>query len=109
LEVGKLLFHTEAVVLGIRPPRALDPVRHGIREAVAETVTAHQLDDEPEWTPHVSIAYSNTEGPAGPILAALRPRPVPRSVVIREVHLVAQVRDSHLYRWEQLTAVPLGG
>jgi 2'-5' RNA ligase len=109
VEVGKPLFHSEAVVLGIRPPQALDPVRAGIREAIAETVAAHQLDDEPEWTPHISVAYSNSEGPAAPVMAALRPRPAPRSATIREVHLVSQVRDGHLYRWEQVTAVPLGG
>ncbi|MDX6434416.1 MAG: hypothetical protein QOE54_6782 [Streptosporangiaceae bacterium] len=108
LDVGRPLFQTEAVVLGIHPPRALDPVRHGIRTAIAETVTAHRLADQPEWTPHISVAYSNAEGPAEPILDALRPRPVPRPAVVGEVHLVSQVRDGHLYRWEHLAAVPLG-
>jgi hypothetical protein len=109
VELGRPLFQTEGVALGIQPPRALDPVRHGLRAATASTVTAHHLDDAPGWTPHLSIAYSNSEGPTAPVIEALRPHPAPRTAVIREVHLVAQVRDGHLYRWEQIAASSLGG
>ncbi|MEU5876162.1 2'-5' RNA ligase family protein [Spirillospora sp. NPDC047279] len=108
VELGKPWFHSEAVMLGIRPPRALDPIRVAIREAVAESVRVHQLDDEPEWTPHVSVAYSHAEGPAAPVLDAFAPPPAPRELRVEEVHLVEQVRVGRLYRWEDHVAVPLG-
>jgi 2'-5' RNA ligase len=108
VELRPVLFHNEGVALGIGPPRALDPVRAGIRDAVAENIAVHQLADEPEWTPHLSVAYSNGDGSAVPIIEALTPRPEPCPLVVREVRLVSQERVDHLYRWEQVATVPLG-
>jgi 2'-5' RNA ligase len=109
VEVGKVWFHSEAVMLGIQPPRALDPVRGAIREAVAEAVSAHQLADEPDWAPHISLAYSNDAGPAASIIAALKPPPAPRLMTVHRVHLVAQERAGHLYRWDCLAPAAVGG
>jgi 2'-5' RNA ligase len=109
VDIGESLFHSEAVVLGVRPPGALDPIRHGIRAAMAETAGIPRLDDGPGWEPHVSVAYSNAEEPAGPIREALRSRPAPRPATVRDVHLVAQARAGHLYRWERIATVALGG
>lgn len=109
VEVGKLWLHSEAVMLGIRPPRALDPVRAAIRASVAAAVRVHQLDDEPDWTPHISVAYSNADGPARPVAEALALRPEPRPLRVGEVHLVAQERAGRLYLWERRTVGLLGG
>ncbi|WP_165965417.1 2'-5' RNA ligase family protein [Actinomadura bangladeshensis] len=100
VELGKVWLHSEAVMLGIRPPRGLDPVRAAVRESVAAAVRAHQLDDEPDWTPHISVAYSNADRPAAPVIKALELRPEPQPLHVRQVHLVAQERVGHLYRWE---------
>ncbi|GAA2638856.1 2'-5' RNA ligase family protein [Actinomadura fulvescens] len=108
VELGKLWLHSEAVMLGIRPPQALDPVREAIRYAVAGSVRVHQLADEPEWTPHVSVAYSHGDGPAKPVLDALAVRPEPRALRVHEVHLVEQMRVGRLYRWDMRAALPLG-
>jgi 2'-5' RNA ligase len=108
-EIGKVLFFSEGVVLGIRPPHALDPIRTAIRDAVAEAVSVHQLADEPDWTPHLSVAYSHGDGPAAPVIDALADRPDPRPLTVREVHLVSQERTGRLYRWDRLTAAALGG
>lgn len=107
-EVGRLWVHSEGVALGIRPERGLDPVREAMRQAAAETVGVHPLDGEPGWTPHVSVAYSNADGPAAPIVDALHAQPEPVPLRVGSAHLVAQVRDGHLYRWEPLAEVALG-
>lgn len=107
-ELGSPLPHTEGVVLGVQPGRALDPVRAAIREAVAETVRAHRLTDESGWTPHLSIAYSNREGPAAPVVEAMRHMPGPVEVRVGNVHLVGQERVGRLYRWDRIAVVPLG-
>jgi hypothetical protein len=109
VELRPVLFHDEGVALGIRPPHALDRVRAGIREAIAEHITVHQLADEPEWTPHLSVAYSNREGSAAPIIEAMTPGPEPCPLVVRDVRLASQERVGHLYQWEQIAAIPLGG
>ncbi|MDL4774146.1 MULTISPECIES: 2'-5' RNA ligase family protein [Thermomonosporaceae] len=108
VEIGKLWFHSEAVMLSVRPARALDPVRLAIRESVAETVRAHQLADEPDWTPHVSVAYSHGTGPAGPIIDALEDRPGLHPFKVGEVHLVEQQRTGRLYSWDRPMAIALG-
>ncbi|MFI6515441.1 2'-5' RNA ligase family protein [Spirillospora sp. NPDC050679] len=76
----------------LRPPRGLDPVRAAIREAVDKTVTVHRLSDEPEWTPHVSVAYSPCDRPAAPVLDALAEPPPPQPFTVRAVHPVKQER-----------------
>ncbi|WP_243711353.1 2'-5' RNA ligase family protein [Actinomadura sp. KC216] len=108
VELGKLWLHWEAVALGIRPPRALDSVRAVIREATGAAVRTHQLGDEPEWTPHVSVAYSNADRDARPVIDALALRPEPAPLRVARVHLVAQERVDHLYRWEPRAVVRLG-
>ncbi|MEV5574763.1 2'-5' RNA ligase family protein [Spirillospora sp. NPDC052269] len=109
VDLGRLWFHGEAVMLGARPGRALDPVRQAVRTAVAETVTLHQLADEPAWTPHVSVAYSNSIRPAAPVLDALAEPPAERRFTVRSVRLVSQERVGRLYRWDPLAESFLGG
>ncbi|HZB33332.1 MAG TPA: 2'-5' RNA ligase family protein [Streptosporangiaceae bacterium] len=108
VEVGKVWFHPEAVMLTARPARVLDPVRLAIRDAVAATVSRHQLADQPDWTPHISVAYSNATGLAAPIITALGNPPRPRPMTVSQVHLVTQERAGHLYRWDGLAPVELG-
>ncbi|NYE10570.1 hypothetical protein BJ999_000866 [Actinomadura citrea] len=109
VEVGRLWVHSEGVALGVRPGRGLDPVRQAMRQAAAETVGVHPLDGEPGWTPHISVAYSNADGPAAPVIDALDLRPEPVPLRVAAAYLVAQVRDGHLYRWERLAEVASGG
>lgn len=109
VELGKVWLHSEAVMLGIRPPRGLDPVRAAVRESVAAAVRVHQLDDEPDWTPHISVAYSNADRPARHVIKALELRPDPKPLRVGQVHLVAQERVGHLYRWERRAAARLDG
>lgn len=108
VQLGRVIFHAEGIMLGIEPRQALNPIREGIRDAIAETVSVHQLADEPQWTPHVSVAYSHGTGPAAPVIEALAERPAPCPLTVRAVQLVAQLRDGHLYRWDRLATVPLG-
>ncbi|HEX2317301.1 MAG TPA: 2'-5' RNA ligase family protein [Thermomonospora sp.] len=107
VDLGRVLVHDEGVALGVEPRRALDPLREAIRDGVARTVTRHRLDDHPTWTPHISVAYSDGDGPSAPIVAALAEHLEPRPLTIRAAHLVEQVRDGHLYRWETVAVAPL--
>ncbi|WP_176611628.1 2'-5' RNA ligase family protein [Actinomadura sp. WMMB 499] len=109
VELGRVWLHSEAIMLGIRPPKSLDPVREAIRESAAGTVCIHQLADEPDWTPHISVAYSNTDGPASPVVDALSHRPKPVPLQVGEVHLVAQEHIGRSYQWERRDVVGLGG
>jgi hypothetical protein len=61
------------------------------------------------FTPHVSLAYSNTDGPDDPYAAALAAM-APRSATVETaaVQAISLGRDAHLYRWATLATVPLG-
>jgi 2'-5' RNA ligase len=106
--LGRVLFHSEAVMLGVRSSRALDSVRESVRDAVAGAVRVHQLADAPDWTPHVTVAYSNRKAPAAPVIEAMRHAPPAADVEIREVSFVSQERVGRSYRWNRVATVPLG-
>jgi 2'-5' RNA ligase len=106
--LGRPLFHAEGLALGVSPPRALHAIRAEIRDSVATAVRANRLADEPEWTPHVSVAYSNSDAPVAPVVAAMRPPPTPVDVRIGAVHLVSQRREGHAYVWDRVEEIRLG-
>jgi 2'-5' RNA ligase len=87
------------------PPTA---VRAAIRAAIADV-----WDDVPEpedgFAPHVTIAYSNSDGPAGPVAHALDAVDAePATARIEQVDLIVLGRDNQMYEWEDFAAVRLG-
>lgn len=106
--LGRPLFDSEAAMLGIRPADALAPVYDAVVAGVGETVGDGHVANSEVWIPHVSVAYANAEGPAEPVIRALRPGPDPCELTIGEVQLVGQQRVGHLYRWEPIASARLG-
>jgi 2'-5' RNA ligase superfamily len=106
--LGRPLFHDEGLALGVSPRDGLDAVREGIREATDISVRANQLADDLDWVPHLSVAYSNSDAPAAPVIAAMRPPPVTVDVTIDRIDLVSQERVGHSYVWDGVAAVELG-
>ncbi|WP_241027561.1 2'-5' RNA ligase family protein [Streptomyces verrucosisporus] len=87
------------------PPAA---VRAAVRAAIADV-----WDDVPEpadgFAPHVTIAYSNGDGPADPVARALEAVDVePATARIEQVDLIVLGRDDRMYEWEDFAAVRLG-
>jgi hypothetical protein len=61
------------------------------------------------WIPHVTVAYSNSDGPAAPIINALGKRLPDREVTIRSLHIVNQDGPETVWDWRPLAEVRLGG
>jgi hypothetical protein len=98
LHVGPAVVDPEVVRLRVAPADALTPVRSAIREAIT-TVTGSV--DEPEgWNPHISVAYSNAEGPMAPITTVLADELPPVQVTVSDVQLILLGRDEHCYTWD---------
>ncbi|MBO0825036.1 MAG: 2'-5' RNA ligase family protein [Actinobacteria bacterium] len=105
----------EAVVLKAEPA---EPLRH-LRMAMYDTI-APVLDQgtfsvsEPrpgpgQFTPHVSAAYVNDDGPAEPIAEAIGTiDPEPVTVTFRAASLLVFHRDHRMYEWTQATPLPIG-
>jgi len=105
---GRILYHPEAIMLGVRPGGALDPVLGAVQDATLAATGHHGVVEHQPWTPHVTVAYGNASRPAAPIIAALGRQLPPRELTIRTVSLVAQKQVGHIWQWRSLAEVPLG-
>jgi 2'-5' RNA ligase len=106
---GRTLFHPEAVMLAAGPGPSLMPLRVAVSGAAAHILGPERAGSMEEWIPHVTTAYSNADGPAQRVIHAAGRSPGDCAVTIADVHLVAQEREGHLYRWEPVATVRLRG
>jgi 2'-5' RNA ligase len=110
LGLGPAVLQAEGVWLWVAPQAAVRRVRAAVRAGIAEVCGLARLPETAGgFTPHVSLAYSNTDGPDQPYAAALA-ETAPRSATVElaAIQAIALSRDTHLYRWEALATVPLG-
>src|SRR5258708_23575178 len=108
LTADRALVDPEAIMLGLSSAEALYPVRTSIRTAIAEVRGPAKVPQAEQWNPHISLAYSNGNGPAAPYIEALQTvtRP-PVDLAISTVHLIELSRDTHLYQWLTKAEIPL--
>lgn len=106
VEVGPVAGYRGGVFLRVTPWRPLQLLRARLRDAIGRPVP-----DEPAvFKPHVSIAYCNTETPAGDLVdqvRRLRDLP-PISETVDSIRLLRLRRDDHAYRWDVERTVTLG-
>jgi 2'-5' RNA ligase len=83
-------------------------VRDAIRAAIGE-VWPQVPEPAGGFGAHVSIAYSNTAGPAGPVRAALdQVHAPPATARIEMAELIELNRDRRMYEWTTRACVRLG-
>ena len=105
--LGRVLYHPRAVMLDAGPATVLEPVLHAVQEATrTATLREGRLHTEP-WSPHITLAYSNTEGPAAPVIAALGRELPRREVTVSSISLVAQAAEQ-LWTWHPVAQVRFG-
>jgi 2'-5' RNA ligase len=106
VSLGRVGYATEAIVLPAEPLGALTPVLDAVSEASRAGGCEGHTDTNP-WLPHISIAYSNSDIPTAPIIAALG-RWLPRTeITIRSISLVAQTQVGRSWQWRPVAEVPL--
>ncbi|MGV9455393.1 2'-5' RNA ligase family protein [Streptomyces sp. NPDC003635] len=108
LKVGPAVVDPEAVLLPVHPDGPVRAVRDAIRTAIGDV-----LGDIPEraegFAPHISVAYSASDGPADPIGRALSGfEAAPAQVRISTAELIVIHRDHAMYEWTPFARVPLG-
>jgi 2'-5' RNA ligase len=102
--LGKILYHPEAVALGVEPSGVLDPVRDAVRAAAMNGETT---EHEP-WIPHVTLAYSTSVQPAAPIIATLGRKLPEYHISVNCINLVVQEGAERLWHWRSVAEIPLG-
>jgi 2'-5' RNA ligase superfamily len=108
VRMGPAVIDPEVVRLRVNPVDALVPVRRAIRTAITQVRGTDRLMEDDTWNPHVSVAYSNTDGPMAPLAAAITEGLPPVNVRINEVQLIVLGRDEYCYTWTTRDRVPLG-
>jgi 2'-5' RNA ligase len=107
ITLGRVWYHPRAVMLAVGPPGALDPVLRAAQQAT-RTATGHDGELHTQhWAPHITLAYSNTAGPAGPVIGALGRELPGRHALVIAISLVSQAPDQ-LWVWDLVTDVPFG-
>jgi 2'-5' RNA ligase superfamily len=110
LLAGPAFVDPEAIMAELPSANALYPVRESIRAAIAEVRGVANVPEAEQWNPHISLAYSSSDGLAAPYLKALQTvAHSPADLTITAVHLIELSRDTHLYQWTTKAEVPLAG
>lgn len=106
---GKVLYHPEAIAIGLRPKDSLDPVRDAVWRATSGVVGSGRILDDQPWNPHFTVAYSNAVQPAAPIIGALGRELPGGQATIGRVNLVLQQGAERLWDWRTIAEADLGG
>jgi len=107
ITIGPARVASEGIACDVRPHGALTPLRDALRAAIADVWGPERVPEAPEWTPHVSVAYSNATGPAGAFEAALDGEDATAVMAADVVQLIRLGRDRRVYEWETCASVPL--
>lgn len=104
VRLERVLYHPEAIAVGVSPAAVLAPVL-----AAARAATPGADDSGEDWAPHLTLCYSTGKQPAAPVIAELG-RSLPAcEVTIDTVSLVIQDGPEQLWNWRVAGTAPLLG
>jgi 2'-5' RNA ligase len=105
---GKILYHPEAIAIGVRPKGALDPVHNAVWQATCNAIGSERILNDQPWNPHFTVAYSTTAQPASPIIGTLGRELPDCEATISSISLVIQEGAERLWNWRSIAEVPFG-
>lgn len=105
-----VLYHPEAIMLGIEPTGVLDPVLGAARTAAKSVAgrNGHTTSGPGAWVPHMTLCYSTAQQPAGPLIDALGMKMPPCPVTINALTLVVQWGPERQWSWQPVGRVCFG-
>jgi 2'-5' RNA ligase len=109
VDLGRVLYHPEAVMLAVEPADKLHPIRAAARHATAVAIGQEAPPEEPAsaWTPHMTVSYSTADQPAEPVIDALGKRVPTHRIAIDRLNLVVQWGPERLWDWETVGTIEL--
>jgi 2'-5' RNA ligase len=117
VSVERVLVHPEAVIMLVSPHESIKAVRWALRDAIAGVwgrdavldTESRGVGESDGFVPHITLAYSRSDGPAAPLIDAVRAVDR-RSVTVpfNEAHLLLVTRDIPAYRWSPVAVATLG-
>ena len=110
ITLGPARVDPEALMLPVRPVEPVTSLRAAIRAAITDVWGPDNVPEDPHgFRPHVSLAYSNTTGPAEPIIQRLAARAVTvAEITVHRATLIDLNRDHRAYEWTDIATAKLG-
>ena len=110
ITLGPARVDPEALLLPVRPVEPVIRLRAAIRAAIADAWGPDNVPEDPHgYRPHVSLAYSNTAGPAEPITQRLAAQSVTAAeITVHRATLIDLNRNHHAYEWNDIATAELG-
>jgi 2'-5' RNA ligase len=108
IALGKVLYHPEAIAIGISPFNALDVVMDAVEKATNSAIRTREPAGRERWIPHVTLAYSTSVQPASPIISALGDELPTCAARVSCIHLIIQEGPERHWKWRSIAKVPFG-
>jgi 2'-5' RNA ligase len=109
ITLGRVLYHPEAIMLGVAPAEALQPIRDAALQATRLATGVQETDTAPpRWTPHITICYSTADRPAQPLIDALGLQLPSCDVQISALSLVIQHGPERTWDWSVIDTIHFG-
>src|SRR5690606_28020906 len=106
--LGRILYHPEAIAAEVQPVAPLKQIRNAIQTATLKATGREGYTEGPaQWIPHMTLAYSEAEQAAEPLITALGRELPPTKLTINTVTLVAQQGPERLWNWHPVGRAPL--
>ena len=106
--LGQVLYHPEAIMLGVTPADRLTAIYDAARSATHQVTGAHAPDSQPaRWRPHMTICYSTSSQAAKPIIDALGTQLPGCDIDISALSLVIQHGPERAWDWSIVSTVRL--
>ncbi|URM97074.1 2'-5' RNA ligase family protein [Actinomadura madurae] len=108
--LGRIFYHPEAIAAEVQPAGPLRQIRKAVQTATLKVTGREGHTEGPtQWLPHMTLAYSETEQPAEPLITALG-RDLPASrFTVKTVSLVVQWGPERLWNWHPMGRASLLG
>jgi 2'-5' RNA ligase len=101
--LSRILYHPEAIAVAVQPAEPLRQIRNAIQTATLKVTGCESRTEGPaQWTPHMTLAYSEIKQSAEPLVTALGRELPTREITINEVTLVDQQGPERLWSWHPL-------
>lgn len=108
VEVGRVLYHPEAIMLAVEPVEPLRRLRAVVMSGSGQSVSDLEAVETSGWIPHMTVAYSTVGQAAGPIIEALGKSVPLQRFVLDHADLVVQWGPEQSWTWELSGMVEVG-
>jgi 2'-5' RNA ligase len=110
VRIGPAHVDPETIQMPVHPADPLAGVRAAVREGIADVWGGERVPEAADgWRPHVSLGYSNSAGPAGPVAGALNAGGGHTAdLIVSSVSLIDLNRDNRMYEWLDVATVVFG-